>query len=222
MMLSLCARAIRTVPSLKRPTLLRGSCAAMPAVMAHNALPRACLRMMGTEVPVGAAGVNADGTPVDENGQPLSKNALKKLAKAAAIAAKKAQKAEEKAQAQAQAQQEVPHTSGGTDEDVSAEEEPLAPYSFTDVGVLMSTTTLEEQQRVYTPICELGAESGSSQIGQEVWVRGRVARLRVGASNCFIVLRAAGRYTVQAVFFKDKATPHQSKAMLGALAGVPN
>ena len=46
--------------------------------------------MMCTEAPAGTAVV--DGVPVDENGQPLSKNALKKLAKATATAQKKAQK----------------------------------------------------------------------------------------------------------------------------------
>lgn len=42
---------------------------------------------------------NADGVPIDEDGQPLSKNAIKKLKKQAEAAAKKAAKKAEKAQA---------------------------------------------------------------------------------------------------------------------------
>jgi len=80
----------------------------------------------------------------------------------------------------------------------------------------MSDASAEEQQRVYSPIASLGAPSGVSA-GSDVWVRGRLYKLRAGSNNCFIVLRSQGQYTVQACFFKDKATPQQSKAMLSSL-----
>ena len=166
---------------------------------------------MCTQVPPGVV----DGMPVDENGQPLSKNALKKLAKAEAIAAKKAKKIAEKAAVAAVDDTEVmPGSEVG-----GKTEEPVAPYSFRDLGVLMSAATPEEQRRIYSPIRQLGEADGIGA-GGAVWVRGRVSRLRAGASNCFLVLRSQGQYTVQAVFFKDKATPTQSKAMLESLAGL--
>jgi len=167
--------------------------------------------MCSTEVPVGAAGIK-DGVPVDENGEPLSKNAIKKLAKAAAVARKKAQKKAEKAAAA----EEAGEAAATAEAEV---EEPPASYSFHDMGVLMSSATPEDQQRVYEPIRQLGAEGGAAS-GQEVWVRGRVSRLRAGASNCFLVLRTQGQYTVQAVFFKHKATPRQSREMLAALGSL--
>ena len=170
-------------------------------------------RMMCT-VPVGAAAV-VDGVAVDENGEPLSKNALKKLAKAAQVAKKKAEKAAAKAAAGGAEEQGGGGGGGGPAADAP---EPAAPYSFVDAGVLMSTATPEEQRRVYAPIRELG--TGVAPAGQEVWVRGRVSTLRAGSSNCFLVLRGQGQYSVQVVFFKDKATPLQSKAMLEALGGL--
>ena len=155
---------------------------------------------------------NADGVPIDENGAPLSKNALKKLAKAAATAAKKAAKAAEKA---ATAQEEQSAAAVNDDGGV----EPDAPYSFVDPGVLMSSATPADQQRVYSTVPTLGAPGGV-QPGGEVWVRGRLSKLRAGSNNCFLVLRAQGQYTVQACFFRDKSTPKQSRAMLDALAGL--
>lgn len=159
---------------------------------------------------------DADGVAVDEAGEPLSKNALKKAAKAAATAAKKAAKAAEKA-----AKAEAEGTGGGASgESGVAEEEPPAAYSFVNPGVLMSTATPEEQQqRQYTPIRDVGADGGVGA-GEEIWVRGRLSALRAAASNCFMVLRAQGQYTLQACFFKDKQTPVQSKAMLSNLADL--
>jgi hypothetical protein len=166
-------------------------------------------------VPVGAASVDADGRALDENGEVLSKNALKKLAKQAAVAAKKAEKAAAKAAAAEQSGAEASAGGEGGEE----VEEAAAAYSFTRLGVLMSSATPEEQRRVYTPIKVLGSPSCEAA-GQEVWVRGRLATLRASSSNCFVVLRAQGQYTVQAVFFKDKATPKQSKAMLASLGAM--
>ena len=159
---------------------------------------------------------NADGVPVDENGVPLSKNALKKLQKAAATAAKKAAKAAEKAAKGDGGDGSAGGGAAASDNDVV---EPPAPYNFVAPGVLMSSASAEEQRRVYSPIPSLGASWGV-QAGREVWVRGRLAKLRAGSNNCFLVLRAQGQHTVQAVFFKDKSTPKQSKAMLGSLAAL--
>ena len=158
---------------------------------------------------------DADGVAVDDQGAPLSKNALKKLQKAAAVAAKKAAKAAEKA-ANAQAA-----SVAAAADDSDDEEEPPASYRFVNPGILMSSATPEEQlQRQYTMISDLGVPGGDASPGQEVWVRGRLSVLRAGANNCFLVLRSQGKYTVQACFFKDKKTPKQSKSMLGDLGSL--
>jgi len=220
----MCSRAWRVVPSLALQARTLPVPLVRTAFAGHLSGPLgglrcapALIRMCATQtdLPPGAT-MGPDGKPVDENGEPLSKNALKKLAKAAATAAKKAQKAAAKAEAAASQASSAAEAGGDGAEDV---EEPPAPYSFTDPGVLMSTQTLEQLQRVYTPIRDLGAPGGVEP-GQEIWVRGRLGRLRAGAANCFLVLRAQGQYTVQAVFFKDKQTPNQSKQMIAALGSL--
>eukprot|EP00965_Chrysotila_dentata_P120681 3991019-Pleurochrysis_carterae.AAC.5 len=93
---------------------------------------------------------------VDENGQPLSKSALKKLKKAAQIAAKKAQKAA------ADPGTEKSSTGGGQDNDGMPE--PPASYSFIDAGITMSTKDCPDQK--YDVVRLLGSESGPA-IGSE-------------------------------------------------------
>jgi len=68
----------------------------------------------------------------------------------------------------------------------------------------------------YEQVGSLGAADGPP-IGSEVLVRGRLASLRVQGNSAFLVVRSSALYTVQAVFFKDKATPVQSKEMLARL-----
>lgn len=150
--------------------------------------------------------LNADGVPVDENGQPLSKNALKKLLKAQAVAAKKA----EKAAAKAASGDAGDAGSSGVEGGATAAEEPPAAYSF---GELVVNSATVDTGRVYRKVGELGSPGGPG-VGDEVWVRGRLYRLRAKGNQCFLVLRASGQYTVQGTFFKDKETPAQSKEML--------
>ena len=228
---TLCSRAVRvrgfaTVsglavagPRLPAPLVQRawhgGGLRAPPRMLCVLSSPPS----PASDLPEGVA-VNAEGVPVDEDGVPLSKNAIKKLKKAAATAAKKAQKAAQKAAEVAAAGGDEAAANGvGGDAEGSAADEPPAPYSFTDIGVLMSTATAEEQRRVYAPIRDLGTPN-YLPTGEEVWVRGRLSKVRAAASNCFLVLRAQGQFSVQAVFFKDKTTPAQSKAMLSALGGL--
>ena len=141
----------------------------------------------------------------------LSKTALKKLKKQEEQAARKAAKKAEKAAA---------NVAEAVDSTAEADaEEPSATYSFADDGVLMSDASVLTSPRVYEPVRTLGAEDGR-KVGEEVWVRGRLFRLRAGGNNCFLVVRSGGFYTVQACFFKDKATPRQSKKMLSWLSGL--
>ena len=147
----------------------------------------------------------------DAPSEGLSKTALKKLKKQEEQAARKAAKKAEKAEA---------NTAEAVDSAVQEDaEEPPATYSFADDGVLMSDTSVLTAPRVYAPVRTLGAEDGPA-VGEEVWVRGRLFRLRAKGNQCFLVVRSGGFYTVQACFFKDKATPRQSKEMLTWLAGL--
>ena len=173
----------------------RAACRPTAAVPRAAALFARSSRMMCTDVP-------AEG---------LSKTALKKLKKQEEQAARKAAKKAEKAAA---------NVAEAVDSTAEADaEEPSATYSFADDGVLMSDASVLTSPRVYEPVRTLGAEDGR-KVGEEVWVRGRLFRLRAGGNNCFLVVRSGGFYTVQACFFKDKATPRQSKKMLSWLSGL--
>ena len=149
----------------------------------------------------------------DAPAEGLSKTALKKLKKQEEAAARKAAKKAEKAAANGAAA-----AADGAAEEETAEEPP-ATYSFADDGVLMSDASVLTSPRVYAPVRTLGAEGGPA-VGEEVWVRGRLFRLRAKGNQCFLVVRSGGFYTVQACFFKDKETPRQSKEMLSWLAGL--
>ncbi len=154
---------------------------------------------------------------LDENGQPLSKSALKKLKKQQQIAEKKAQKA---AAAAAAATSGGGDQAGGTAAEAApatAADEPPAPYGFEDLGVVRSTVDRPDVR--YAAVCSLG-EVGGPQAGETVLVRGRLAALRAGKSNCFLVVRSGSLYTVQACFFKDKARPFASKEFLSQLGSL--
>jgi len=154
---------------------------------------------------------------VDENGQPLSKNALKKLLKARQIAEKKAKKAAEAAGrgggGSAPASGSVESGSGSD----GGPEEAVAPWRFSDLGVVMSA----ERRPDFAPaaVAQLGVPGGPGP-GDEVVVRGRLATVRGKGSSAFLVVRAGSLHTVQAVFFRDASYPRQSKEMLSALQSL--
>ena len=195
-LLMLLAVATRSVRAVRLPPT-------RAALVGRGRAPAAAVRAMCTPIP----------TVDPETGEPLSKSAIKKLQKQAAIAAKKAAKKAEKAAAGGGA--DAAAGGGGGGGGAPAAEEPAAAYSFTDVGVVQSVPGLRAG-RAYAPIATLGAAGGPAA-GDEVWVRGRLYRIRAKGNQCFLVLRAGALHTVQAVFFKQKETPTQSKAMLNAL-----
>jgi len=150
---------------------------------------------------------------VDENGEPLSKNAQKKLLKAQQIAEKKA------AKAAAGGGGDGGGGGGGGGAGAGAEaavEEASAPWGFADLGVIKST---ERPSTVFSAVRELG-EAGGPQPGDEVTIRGRLATVRGKGSSAFLVIRSGALHTVQAVFFKSSEFPRQSKAMLSSLQAL--
>lgn len=195
LMLLAMARSVRAVRMSSRVTL--GAHASQSWRLGVSP----ALRMMCGSAPT-------DIPTVDENGVPLSKNAIKKLQKAAALAQKKAQKVA----AKSVEQQDAATTVEGDE----ATEEAPAMFSFSTPGLLMSDAAAASSTRVYSAIHELGAASGPAA-GAEVWVRGRLYRVRGKGNQCFLVLRERGQFTVQACFFHDKSVPTQSKAMLAFL-----
>ncbi|KAL1521219.1 hypothetical protein AB1Y20_022768 [Prymnesium parvum] len=140
----------------------------------------------------------------------LSKSQQKKMLKAAARAELKAQKAADK--------QAQPALDTAAASSPAAEEAP-APFRFSAPPVCRSEANDLRLRRSYVSLRELGTPAGPA-LGEEVWVRGRLYRLRGKGRQCFIVLRERGYYTVQACFFHDKAFPTQSKAMLNFLQGL--
>mmetsp|Transcript_38790 Transcript_38790/g.89751 ORF Transcript_38790/g.89751 Transcript_38790/m.89751 type:complete len:575 (-) Transcript_38790:166-1890(-) len=69
---------------------------------------------------------------------------------------------------------------------------------------------------------ELGAmlAPGGAQVGERVWIRARVAKVRGKGNSCFLVLRQGVFHTLQACYFKDKEDPDASKAFIKWLGGL--
>lgn len=61
---------------------------------------------------------------------------------------------------------------------------------------------------------------GGAQVGDRVWIRARVARVRAKGNSCFLVLRQGVYHTLQACYFKDKEDPDASKAFLKWLGSL--
>eukprot|EP00438_Fugacium_kawagutii_P028588 Skav226680 [mRNA] locus=scaffold3971:22577:23323:- [translate_table: standard] len=77
--------------------------------------------------------------------------------------------------------------------------DPDAPVT----GVYDTIRSVESLAVPFTNVKTLGAENGPA-IGEEVWIRARVATVRVKGKSTFVVLRENSLYTVQACKFKDK------------------
>eukprot|EP00316_Scyphosphaera_apsteinii_P023467 CAMPEP_0119306846 /NCGR_PEP_ID=MMETSP1333-20130426/7504_1 /TAXON_ID=418940 /ORGANISM="Scyphosphaera apsteinii, Strain RCC1455" /LENGTH=609 /DNA_ID=CAMNT_0007310263 /DNA_START=14 /DNA_END=1843 /DNA_ORIENTATION=+ len=151
---------------------------------------------------------------VDADGNPLSKTALKKLKKQAEIAARKAAKKADKAAAE-----ESPSATEGTNAAAAAYEAPAA-FGFEDCGIIMSSEGYGVSRAgTYSSVKDLGMPGGPT-VGSDVLIRGRLAAQRIQANSAFLVIRSGALYTVQAVFFKDKAFPCQSKKMLDDLKNL--
>jgi len=71
------------------------------------------------------------------------------------------------------------------------------------VGVYKVVRSEPPPERHFEPIASLGTPEGPA-IGSQVWIRARVATLRVKGKVSFVVLRQDSFYTVQAVKFKSK------------------
>lgn len=56
----------------------------------------------------------------------------------------------------------------------------------------------------FTSVKTLGEEKTGPAIGEEVWIRARIATVRIKGKSTFVVLRENSLYTVQACKFKDK------------------
>jgi len=56
----------------------------------------------------------------------------------------------------------------------------------------------------FTSVKTLGEEQTGPAIGEEIWIRARIATVRIKGKSTFVVLRENSLYTVQACKFKDK------------------
>eukprot|EP00795_Rhopilema_esculentum_P014211 gene14211-5221_t len=112
--------------------------------------------------------------PLDENGKPLSKNALKKLEK-------EKKKAEVKAEKQAKQAAEEAQAAG---EDISKDNYGLAPLIQSQM----------KSDRVWTRVNEITLDKA----GKKILVRGRLHTSRGAGKQCFIVLRQQ-QYSIQVI-----------------------
>lgn len=204
------ARAVRLAPT---NGLLRMNTMARPTMLPIGSarhMPRSRIWLVRSMADDAAA--LGDLPTVDEDGQPLSKNALKKMMKARQIAENKAAKAATGGGGR-DGSGVSGSVSGGSETVV---DEAPAPWSFEDLGVIQST---RKPASSFSAVHELGVAGGPSP-GEEVTVRGRLSTVRGKGSSCFLVLRSGALHTVQAVFFKDRQFPQQSKAMLVRLQAL--
>lgn len=71
-------------------------------------------------------------------------------------------------------------------------------------GVYDTIRSVESPAIPFVSVKTLGEDGISPAIGAEVWIRARVATVRVKGKSTFVVLREDSLYTVQACKFKDK------------------
>merc|ERR1719253_1685427 len=139
-------------------------------------------------------------------------------AREARKAAKEQQKAEKAAKraARAAAEEAAKRIDPVTYLDV-AEEAGYAPLG--DMATVMSRA---RSGRAFASVRDVGGPDAGARHGpgSTVWLRGRVQSLRAKGGSCFLVLRQDAFDTVQAVFFKDKADPDGSAAMLRYLKSL--
>lgn len=95
-------------------------------------------------------------------------------------------------------------------------EAPLAPAVVTGpeaptVGAYTVRSTVAAVSVAFAAVEQLGHKEGP-QVGEEVWLRARVATVRVKGKSTFVVLRQNSLHTVQACKFKDKEDEGASAA----------
>lgn len=73
--------------------------------------------------------------------------------------------------------------------------------------------------RAFVPVHACGT-SGGPELGSKVWIRARVATVRVKGKTSFIVLRGSSLHTIQAVKFKSKEDPDSATAIAKFLKSV--
>lgn len=78
------------------------------------------------------------------------------------------------------------------------------------IGDYSLTRSEHETGRVFSSVKDLGTLVGAA-VGEEVWIRGRVHQVRGKGGSAFLVVRQDTESTVQAVHFKDKENPEDSK-----------
>lgn len=84
---------------------------------------------------------------------------------------------------------------------------------FGDLTLVMSRSRTGRQFSMVSKLAEKAA-------GDKVWLRGRLASIRVKGGSCFLVLRQDSFHTVQAVYFKDKENPERSQKMIKYLSSL--
>lgn len=82
--------------------------------------------------------------------------------------------------------------------------------AFGDFSLMASQC---ETGRQFTEVDRIG-QTGGAQIGDIVWIRGRVSSVRAKGNALFLVIRTGSFHTVQACHFKDKSDPEESKKMM--------
>jgi len=129
--------------------------------------------------------------------------------------AEKQRKADEKKAIQAA--QEAEEAAANKIEDViflSVDEMDSYP-AMGDYSVVMSRS---RTNRNFVKVADI--ETLQHKPGDKIWIRGRLASIRVKGGSCFLVIRQDSFHTLQACYFKDKDDATGSKKMLNYLKSL--
>lgn len=85
-------------------------------------------------------------------------------------------------------------------------------------GEFLPISSQSEVVRPFSLVKHLGKPGSKDTVGDNVWIRGRVAAVRKKGKSCFLVLRSDSFYTVQACHFVEKDHEGDSKELLKFLS----
>eukprot|EP00586_Coscinodiscus_wailesii_P014517 CAMPEP_0172520912 /NCGR_PEP_ID=MMETSP1066-20121228/292269_1 /TAXON_ID=671091 /ORGANISM="Coscinodiscus wailesii, Strain CCMP2513" /LENGTH=611 /DNA_ID=CAMNT_0013303731 /DNA_START=221 /DNA_END=2056 /DNA_ORIENTATION=- len=92
--------------------------------------------------------------------------------------------------------------------------------SYEKVGDYTTISSASRSGRVFSSISFLEKSDRPHAPGDKLWIRARLASIRVKGGSCFLVLRQNSFHTLQALFFKNKDDATGSKKMIQYLKSL--
>jgi aspartyl-tRNA synthetase len=111
--------------------------------------------------------------------------------------------------------------STGDAEGAVVEFDALAPDDVIAFGTYKSISSTSQGIRHFADVKYLGTGTlGDVANGTKLWIRGRVAGVRMKGKGVFLVIRADAFYTIQACHFIDSSNPDASKGLIDFISSL--